>query len=59
MSLKNITVGSNNSSGVVNTIFYSFSSFIHILLHLHCKSNLINIFFISMFCLISGINSKD
>ena len=32
VSLKNITVGSNDPSGVVNTAFYSFSSFIYTLL---------------------------
>ena len=32
MSLKNITVGLNNSSSAVNTALHSFPSFIHILL---------------------------
>ena len=41
VSLKNITISSNNSSKAVNTIFYSFFFFIHILLYLHYKSNLV------------------
>ena len=42
---KNITIGLNDYSRVVNTTLYLLPFFIFILLYLHCKSNLVNTFF--------------
>ena len=58
VSLKNITISSNNSSGIVNTIFYPFLSFIHILSYSHHRSNLVNTFFVSIFSTMSEIKGK-
>ena len=59
VSPKNITVGSNKSSGVMNTTFYLSLYFIYILLYLHCKSNLVNTFFVPIFSTISEIKDKE
>ena len=45
VSPNNITIGSNDSSGVVNTAFHSSSSFICTLLYLYCKFNFVDTFF--------------
>ena len=58
VSPKNIIVGSNNSSRVVNATFHLFSSFIYILLYSHLKFNFVNIFFVPMFSTISKIKGK-
>ena len=49
VSPKNITIGLNNPSRVVNATFHLSSSFIHILLYPHHKSNLLNTFFVPIF----------
>jgi len=58
VSLKNITIGLNNPSSIVNTIFYFFSSFICILLYLYHKSNFVNTFLVLEFFTISEIRGK-
>ena len=58
VNLKNITVGSNNLSGVVNTLFYLSSSFIHTLLYLYFRSIFVNTLFVPMFSTISKIKDK-
>ena len=58
VSLKNITVGLNNSCSIVNATFHSFLSFIHILLYLHHKFNLVNTFLVLIFSTISKIKDK-
>ena len=55
ISLKNITGGSNNPCGIINTIFHSLLFFIHTLLYLHHKSNLVNTFLVPIFSIISEI----
>jgi len=55
---KNITVGSNDPSGVVNAAFHLFPPFIYILLYSYHKSNLLNTLFVSMFSMISEIKGK-
>ena len=59
VSPKNITVGSNKSSGVMNTTFYLSLYFIYTLLYLHYKSNLVNTFFVPIFSTISEIKDKE
>ena len=59
ISPKNITIGLNNSSNIVNATFYLSSSFIYTLLYPYHKSNLINTSFVPIFFLISKINSKE
>jgi len=58
ISLENITVGSNNSSRVVNTVFHSCLFFIHTLLYHHLRSDLVNTFFVPIFSIISEIRGK-
>ena len=58
VSPKNITVGLNNPSSVINTAFYSSPFFILILLYPYCKSIFINIFFVPMFSTISEIRGN-
>jgi len=58
VNLKNITVGSNDPSGVVNTAFHSSPSFIHTLLYPHCKSIFVNTFFVPIFSTMSEIKGK-
>ena len=59
VKLKNITVGLNDPSGVVNAAFHLFSPFIHILLYSYHKSNLLNTLFVSMFYMVSEIKGKE
>ena len=56
ISLKNITMGSNNPCRIINTIFHLLLFFIHTLLYLHHKSNLVNTFLVPIFSTISEIN---
>ena len=58
VSLKNITIGSNNSSGVINSVFDLSSSFIHTLLYPYYKSNLVNTLFVLIFSTMSEIKGK-
>ena len=58
VSPKNITVGSNVLSSVVNTTFYLSPSFIHTLLYSYLKSIFVNTFLVSMFSIISEIKGK-
>ena len=58
VSLKNITVDSNNPSRVMNTTFHLSPFFIHTLLYPYCKFNLVNTFFIPIFSTISKIRGK-
>ena len=58
VSLKNITVDSNNPSRVINTTFHLSLFFIHTLLYPYCKFDLVNTFFIPMFSTISKIRGK-
>ena len=51
VSPKNIIVGLNNPSRVMNTAFYLFPSFIHILLYPHYRSNFVNTFLYLYFLL--------
>ena len=53
---KNVTVGSNNSSGVVKATFHSSPSLILTLLYFHLKSNFVNIFLILIFLIMFKIN---
>jgi len=56
--LKNITVSSNNASEVVNTVFHLLPSFIHTLLYLYYRSNLVYTFFIPIFSIMSKVKGK-
>ena len=58
ISPKNITIGLNDSSNIINAAFHSSSFFIYTLLYPHYKSNLINTSFVPIFFTISKINSK-
>ena len=59
VSLKNITVGFNNPSEVENAAFYWYPSLICILSYPpHCRSSLVNIFFVPMFSIISKIKGR-
>ena len=58
VSLKTITVSSNNLSSVINTAFYLSSFFIYTLLYSQCKSSLVNTFFILIFSIMSEIKDK-
>ena len=49
VSLKNIMIGSNDLSGVVNTAFHSSPSFILMLLYFYHKSIFVNTFLVPMF----------
>jgi len=55
---KNIIVGLNDPSGIVNTTFHLFPSFILTLLYLYHKSIFVNIFFIPMFSIMSEIKGN-
>ena len=55
---KNIIVGLNDPSGVVNTTFHSSPSFILILLYPHHKSIFVNTLFVLMFSTMSEIKGK-
>ena len=55
---KNIIIGSNDPSGVVNATFYLSLSFILILLYLHHRSIFVNTFFVPIFSTISEIKGK-
>jgi len=46
---KNITVGSNDSSGIVKAAFYLSPFLILILLYPHLKSNFVNTFLVPIF----------
>ena len=56
--LNNITVGSKNSTCVVNVLFYLSSSFIFTLLNLYCKSILVNTLLLPMLFIKFIINSS-
>ena len=58
VSPKNITIGSNDPSRVMNTVFYLSSSFIHILLYLYHKSNFVNTFLLLIFSTMPKIRGK-
>ena len=58
ISPKNITVSSNNPFRVVNAAFYSFPSFIYILLYLYHNFNFVNTFLVPIFSTISKIRDK-
>ena len=57
--LKNIIISSNDSSRVVNTIFYLLPSFIYTLLYSHHKSGLVNTFLVLIFSIMSEIKDKE
>ena len=58
VSPKNITISSNDSSGMVNIAFHLFPSFICTLLYFYLKSTFVNTFFVSIFSIISKIKGK-
>jgi len=58
VNLKNITVGSNDSSSVENAAFYSSPSFILTLLYPHCKSIFVNTFFFPILSIKSEISGN-
>ena len=58
INLKNITVGSNDPSRVVNAAFHSSPSFILILLYPHLRSIFVNTFLVLMFSTMSKIKDK-
>ena len=58
VSPKNMTIGSNDPSSVINTAFYSSPFFIYTLLYPYLKSIFVNTFFIPMFSTISEIKGK-
>ena len=58
VSLKNITVSSNDPSSVVNATFHSSSFLIHILLYSHLRSIFVDTFFVPIFSIISKIRDK-
>ena len=58
-SLKNMNVGSNNSSGVIKATFHSSFSFILTLLYFYLKFIFVNIFLVPMFLIIFKISSSE
>ena len=57
INLKNMTVGSKDSSRIVKAAFYSSLFFILTLLYSHLKSIFVNIFLVPMFLIMSEISS--
>jgi len=55
---KNITVGSNDPSGIVNAAFYSSPSLILTLLYPHLRSIFVNTFFVPIFSRTSKIKGS-
>ena len=58
VSPKNIIIGLNNPSGIMNTTFHSSFSFIYTLLYPYFKSIFVNTFFIPIFFTMSEIRGK-
>jgi len=55
---KNITVGSNNSSGVIKAAFHSSLFFILTLLYFYLRFIFVNIFLVSIFSITSAISGS-
>jgi len=55
---KNMTVGSNDSSGIVKATFHLSPFLILILLYPHLESNFMNTFLIPIFLIISKISGS-
>jgi len=55
---KNITVGSNDPSGVVKNAFYLSPFLILTLLYHHLKSNFVNTFLVPIFSIMSKISGS-
>ena len=55
---KNMTIGSNDPSGIIKDTFHSSSFFILTLLQFYLKSNFVNTFLVPIFLIISKIRSN-